>query len=427
MKNVSQAMGRGVLKQRPKLLEEEVDENRRGSFEHVRSELSTRLRERQAEIEHAVLNRIISVSETNKPLNVTTLDPEYLHGLHIAISAGVDFGLEVIERGEERAPPPPPALLAQARLAVRFGVGLDTILRRYSAGFVLLTDYLVEEIERSRVRGVKLQRLLRAQVALDHVLAAISEEYTREANRRPSTSEARRAERVERLLAGELLDTSGLAYEFECTHLAVIACGNGASQALRDLASTFDCRLLSIRRGERTIWAWLGSKQSTETCRLHQHASENWPTDITVAFGEQGEGLTGWRRSHREAKAALFVAMRSSKLFIRYADVAVLATVLQDDLLVTLLRRLYVEPLKEERDGGEVALNTLRAYFGAGRNVSSAAASLGVSRQAVGSRLRVVENRLGRSLDACAVEIEIALSLAELEDPAIEPADFPLR
>jgi PucR C-terminal helix-turn-helix domain/GGDEF-like domain len=400
---------------------------RPASFERSRAELSARLRERRGEIEQAVLTRAFAVTDTSDPVDLESLDPEYLQGLRAAIGVAVDFGLEVIERGEERAPPPPPVLLAQARLAARYGIGLDTVLRRYSAGYVLLTDYLVEEAGRQGLRGAELQRLLRAQAVLDRLLAAVGEEYSREAAERPSSSEERRAERVERLLAGELLDTSDLAYELGCSHLAAIASGEGAREALRELASTFGARLLSVRREDGMLWAWLGSREPLEMCALHRYATERWPAGVRAVIGEQGEGLEGWRLSHRQAKAALPVAQRSPEPFLRYVDVALLAAVLQDELLATSLRKLYLEPLEAERDGGKVAIETLRAYFAAGRNVSSAAAALGVSRQAVGNRLRAVEATVGRPLSSCGPELEAALGLAALRKPSLGPAGFPLR
>jgi hypothetical protein len=387
------------------------------SFERARAELSARLRERQAEIEQAVLTRAYAVSETNSESpDPETLDPTYLQGLRTATAAAVDYALEVVERGEGREPYPPAILLAQARLAARNRVGLDTVLRRYSAGYVLLSDFLVEEAERSGLRGPALQRLLRSQAALDRLLAALSEEYAREERERPTTQEQRRTERIERLLAGEPIDTTELEYDFEAHHLAAIASGPGAGNALRELAASIDCRLLSACRGDETLWAWLGARRAPDPEELKRHAAD-WPEGATLAIGEPSEGLTGWRLSHRQAKAAMSVAQRSPEPVVRYADVALLAAVLGDELLATSLRKLYLEPLEAERDGGEVALETLRAYFAVERNVSSAAAALGVSRQAVAKRLRTVEERLGCSLDSCAAELEAALRLEQLTLP----------
>jgi DNA-binding PucR family transcriptional regulator len=81
---------------------------------------------------------------------------------------------------------------------------------------------------------------------------------------------------------------------------------------------------------------------------------------------------------------------------------------------VRSLRQLYLEPLAGERDGGEVLRETLRAYFEAERNVSSAAAALGVKRHTVTNRLRAAEEKLGRSLNVCAGELDVALHLEDL-------------
>jgi hypothetical protein len=388
------------------------------SFERARAALSARLAARRPEIEQAVLTRVYAVTGPNE-----SQDPEYIEGLRAASSAALDYAFTVIERGEERAPAPPPALLAQARLAARNGIGLDTVLRRYSAGYVLLTDFLVEEVEQSGLRASDLQRLMRSEAALDRLLAAVGEEYTREASKRPSTSEQRHAERIERLLAGEQLDTSGLGYDFEGHHLGAIAKGPGAEEALRGLAATLDRRLLSVRREDGVVWAWLGSRRAFEIEELQRHLSATWPAQCALAIGEPGNGLPAWRLTHHQARAALPIALRSPEPLVRYADVALLAAILKDDLLATSLRRFYLWPLEAERDGGEAARETLRAYFAAGRNVSSAAAMLGVNRNTVASRLRAIEEAIGRPLAAYGPEIEAALRLADLSEPGAPSAE----
>jgi len=384
------------------------------TIEQARAELGGRLEARREEIEAAVMTRVYSVSDT------TDLDPTYAEGLKAAVTAAVDYGFAAIELGEERSPPPPPILLAQARMAARAEVSLDTVLRRYFAGHALLGDYLIEEAEGGRLlRGAALQRLLRTQAILfDRLLEAVSEEHTRETRERPGSSDQRRAERIERLLAGELVDISGLGYELDAQHLGAISSGPGTEEALRDLASALDRRLLMIRRDEEIVWAWFGGRRPMDIRELQQAASATWPAQIVLALGEPSEGIDGWRRTHRQAHAALPIALRGPESFVRYADVALLASMLQDDLLADSLLVLYLEPLEAERDGGEILRETLWAYFAAGRNVSSAAAALGVSRQAVAKRLRTYEERIDRQLDSCSLEIEAALRLSRLSSPA---------
>jgi hypothetical protein len=388
------------------------------SFGRERTALAARLAERQGEIEEAVLTRVFAVSEDGEPLDLSALDPSYLQGLRAAIGAAVAFGLEAIERGEERTSPPPPILLAQARLAARHNVGLGIVLRRYSAGYALLLDFLAEEAERAGLGPEQMRRLLRAQAVLDRLLAAIAQEYEREAPARPSSAEERRTERIERLLAGEPLDTSGIAYDFEACHLAILATGPGAEEALRDALAAIDANLLLVRPDGDTIWAWLGARCPPEPEGLKALLAPAWPKGCALAFGEPTQGLAGWRFSHRQARSALAVALRGQESVVRYTEVALLAGVIQDELLATSLRKLYLEPLEAERDGGDALRETLRAYFEAGRNVSSAAAALRVKRHTVANRLRLAEERIGCPLQRCGAEVEVALGLGRLDLPA---------
>lgn len=385
----------------------------RGGRGQSGSGLSARLEARRPELEEAILNRVHSVADPSE-----APDPAYREGLRAAVAAALDYGLAVVELGEERSPPPPPILLTQARLAARHGIGLDTVLRRYLAGHALLGDCLVAEAERCGIKGKGLRSMLRAQATLfDRLVAAVSEEHARESRQRPSSTERRRAERIDRLLAGEMVDTSGLAYDFEGHHIGAIASGPSPEEALRELAARLDRQLLMIGHGEDKAWAWLGGRRALGT-ELRREIAASWPEATLLALGEPAQGLDGWRLTHRQARAALPIAMRGGEPVVRYADVALLASILRDDLFATSLRKLYLEPLEEERDGGEMARETLRAYFAAGRNVSSAAAALGVARHTVANRLRVIEEKFDGSLGECSAELDAALRLAQLVDSA---------
>lgn len=380
--------------------------------EQARTELSCRLAARRPEIEDVLLTRIYAISDPTE-----TKDPEYAEGLRAALAAALDYGLIAIELGDNPIPPPPPVLLMQARLAARAGVGLDTVVRRYFAGYALLGDFLIGEAERGGLRGAALQRLLRTQATLfDRLLAAVGEEHSREAEGRMETTEERRAEQVDRLLAGELLDPSAFSYDFGGVHVGLVARGPSLSEAVRELSTRLDLRLLLVRRDVNTVWAWMGGRHGVDLDELGRVSAAALPSQIVLAVGEPANYLAGWRLSHRQAKAAFSVAVRSSQAIVRYRDVALLASTLQDDLLATSLRRMYIAPLGGGHDGGMALRETLRAYFAAERNASSAAAALGVTRQAVAKRLRVAEGKLGRPLGVCETELDAALRLDALED-----------
>ena len=222
-------------------------------------------------------------------------------------------------------------------------------------------------------------------------------------------------ELIERLLAGERLDTAELGYELDANHLGLLVSGPGAERALAALARSLDARLLCLPRPEGVLWAWLGQRSPLDPKEAQRLVEELRPRPAAIALGEPGEGAEGWRLTHRQARAALAVALRSPEAVTRYADVALLASVLQDELLATSLRRIYLEPLETERDGGEVLRETLRAYFAAGRNVSSAAIALNINRRTLSSRLGTAETLIGRPLEECASELQMALRLDELD------------
>jgi hypothetical protein len=382
----------------------------RASSSRPLSALIARLNARRPEIEQAALTRLQAV-----PDQAGLASPAYVDGLRTAVSAAIDQAFAAIEHGERQtAPPIPIALLNQARLAARDGKSVDSVLRRYLAGHALLTDFIVAEAKEVGLNGTLLQRILRDLSALfDRLTAAAAEEYAREADDLRRTSEQHRSERIQGLLDGEPLDTSDFAYDFDAHHLGAVATARASVEALRDLAKALDRRLLLVRRGEACVWAWLGGQQGFEQDEVESVASR-WPGGLILALGEPADGLAGWRLTHRQALATLPIAMRGEQRVARYAQAPLLASALQDELLATTLRQLYLVPLEAERDDGAVAKATLRAYFATG-NISSAAAVLGVNRRTVSSRIAAIEERFGRSLGSASAEIETALRLDEIE------------
>jgi hypothetical protein len=377
----------------------------------ARAELADRLRAEREEIEGAIATRVYAIADPRE-----TIDPAYLHGLRAALKAAIDFFLATIEHGEQRSPEIPTTLLAQARMAARNGIPLQTVLRRYLAGYSLLTELMLGLWEDMELLGATaLRELLHGYSSVfDRLLEAVSDEHRREATSLLRSTEQRRADRVRRLLDGELIDAAELGYPLDSCHVGVIGAGHETAQTIRRLAAAFDKRLLSVEGEEGRTWAWLGSPRQIDPegfARLIEHCEEIASPQATIAFGEPGAGPPGWRLTHRQAAAALPMADRLRAGVVRYADVGLLASVVQDPVLTESLRRLYLAPLGEERDGGEAMRQTLEAYFAADRNVTSAAAALGLSRQTVRSRLQAIEKRLGRLLDRCATEVDLALKV----------------
>jgi hypothetical protein len=379
----------------------------------TRAALASSLRNLRAEIEAATLARIHAVSD---PADVE--DPEYAAGLREAVASGFAYGLAALEVTGPYDPasePIPIQLLWQARYAARSGVSLDTVLRRYFASYTLFGDFLIQAAKESNTSTAELQRALRGEAALfNHLVASVSNEYMREVEGSSRTAEERRAAQVRMMLGGELLDAADLDYELDAWHVGAIAAGSGARATMRDLAAALDRRLLTVRADDGTVWAWLGGRRKLASREILGLAEASWPGEGVLAIGEPGQGVEGWRLTHRQARAAVSIARRGMKSPVGYVDVALLAAAMGDEVLASSLRATFLIPLAEDRDGGATVRSTLDAYFASGRNASATAAALGVSRKTVSLRLRSAEEKLGRPLERCAAELEIALSLGSL-------------
>lgn len=382
---------------------------RTASPSRAETDLRAALDARRAELEEAILARVYGVADPSD-----SADPQYLDGLRRAVSAAVDYGFAALEEGSERVAPIPAALLVQARLAARNRISLETVLRRYHGGNTLFTEVLIEEAEHCELAGSELKRLFRMlATSFERLLAAVSEEHRREDG--GENGERRRVALIERLLAGELLGSTELGYELGHNHLGLVVAGPGGAALIRELGGRLDRRMLLAEPDGETAWVWFGGQRPFEADELDLFASMPWPGQVVVGRGEPGLGLAAWRLSHRQAAAALPVAQRVGEGMVRYADVALLAAALRDDLLATSLRDIYLEPLSQGRKRGAAAKDTLRAYFAAAGNASSAAAALGVSRRTVASRLAAISERLGRPVEAASAELETVLRLEELE------------
>ncbi len=375
--------------------------------------LAARFRARFPEVEASLATLVDPIPESR------AADPAYLaylDSLPATRVAVLDHVVEAIELGERRNPEVPAAVLTSPRLAARAGVPLDAVLRRYSAANAFLVDILVEEAERAGVPTTALRRLLHLHsTVFDRLLQSASGEHAREASTRPATTAEWRHRYVEELLAGrQPSGETGLEYDFDGHHLGLMVKAEEAFAVMRELATTLDRRLLADAHQEEPVLAcWLGGRARLGSEEAVRALRSNSPDSVVAAVGEPAEGIAGWRLSHRQAKAALPIAERRGTGILRYSDVAVLASILRDDLGTTSLRQIYLQPLEGTRDGGRAARETLRAYFASERNVSSTAAALGVDRRTVANRLRGIEELLGRRIGDCAVDLATALRLVD--------------
>ena len=322
----------------------------------------------------------------------------------------------MIAVGDERVGPMPLPLLTQARLAARHLIPLDLTIRRYMAANKTLGQFVLAEAAAMSDSPPELlgSALTAQELVFEQLMAAASEEYRREAGP-PLSPEGRLLARICRLLAGEPVDPSPLRYDLGGHHVGLVAGSPDVRPLLKELSTACNGVLLAVKAFEERTWAWLGAREAFDVDLVVAWAGKRWPADVPLGIGECGEGLAGWRRSHRQAREAAGLPRTGGCHLVRYRDFAQVIGAAADPLLRASLREIYLAPLgpPSERAGKHLR-RILRAYFAADRNSSSACKALNVTRQTVGSHLGIAQERIGQPLAKCGDALATALVLEEL-------------
>jgi hypothetical protein len=386
----------------------EARKNRLSAAQQHRVELAKRVRARLAEVEKAIFLGVRGLADPE-----SSSHPAYLAGLERAVAATVDYAIQAIEFGTDLPAPMPAEASEQARRAAREGIRLETVLRRYAAGSKLLQEFIV--IEADGLPSSFLAEIIGEQgVMVDRFMDFVSVAYDKELEWIRRTAAEQRAERIRRLVEGAgVVPPEDLDYDFDGWHVAMILKGRGAESVARTLSDRMACRSLIAPVEREVISAWFGSSGNGGTREVERVFADVASQDISAALGEPRAGLDGWRLTYREAQAALQVLLRRPGRLVRCRDVILEGAVLWDRQLATSLVQTFLAPL-DDRGTGDVLRRTLAAYFEANRNVTSAAAALGLARPTVERHLRRVEEQLGQNLDDCSAQVQVALTIEDL-------------
>jgi hypothetical protein len=346
----------------------------------------------------------------------SAVDSSYSSQVPATVRAAYDHFTGALRGSAGRVDQMPAALLSQARLAATLDLSLDMLLRRCVAVNSLLTLYLLQESEIFALSSDHRIAIAHTQATIfDQIIDAVSHEYTRELSG-AGTFARRHLDVVKSLLAGDLIDPLELPYELARHHLGLIVRGEAAGKAIVALAKELDASLLLVQPGDSTRWAWLGTRHLPNRAGVSAAVRRVMPAQTPIAVGHCEVGISGWRATHLQAKAAFSICLRKGSISY-YEDVALEAAAIQDHVLSAFLRNRYLDPICRGRSDDTTLLDTLKAYFAADRNGVSTSSALGVSRQTVTNRMRSVEERIGRTLGSCAADLETALRLHDLERP----------
>lgn len=383
--------------------------NQRESAGYRRA-LAEQLRGKSAELEDYVFERIRALEESSEPRRRRSFE-----GLRRLIGALIAYACEAIEVGEERCPPPPAAVIEHARSAAWSPMPTRILQQRYLNAYTAFKRCLQCEAGHPKGHtGAALFGVLEStDIVFERLTETVGEEHERALQKKGRSSEARRLERVEALLAGEVLEAPELDYDFEATHVGIVGIGSEAGEHIKQVARSLGGRLLLVQAGPQKAWAWIGARRDISASEVEERLRADCPASARISLGEAASGLAGWDRTHREATEALAVARRQNQTVVRYGQVHIFAAVLGNGLWKKHIEEGYLFPLSNGNSRGVDHLATLRAYFAANRNGKAAASALGVSPQTVSNRLLRVEERIGRPVTSCGMELEAALLLAD--------------
>jgi hypothetical protein len=377
--------------------------------------LGVRLRAREQDICATIWVRI----REGIPDPVRDRDPNRVAVLRSTIATVVDFGLSLIERAQTQLDDLPTGAWESVRVGARSGGALSIPLRGYLTGHLVMWEFIVEEAEalsigdRARVALLKRASLIESTY-YQRLIDVASDEYMSELERVTRGREQRRPQLIRELLEGSEVSELELGYRLAGHHVGMIVSAPEPEGLAHQIASMLDCQLLTLSRSERTLWLWLGGMRPLDGRGIAAVVDGLTDADLRVAIGEGAHGARGFRLTHRQACAAHAVAQRTSARVTRYADVALLALALHDEALGATLPAVYLAPLDADPGRAEILRETIRAYFAAGHNATSAAAALGVHERTVSARIRAAEALLGYPLNVHRAELETALRIEQL-------------
>lgn len=307
-------------------------------------------------------------------------------------------------------------VLAEVRAAAALGIPLSDFLRVCRIGHRVLLDDAIAAAHAAIADRELLVAVARATsdwlfAWFDWLTVRETEAYERERDLLVRDHARRRGQLVRALLDGEAVDAGALGHPLAQEHLAVIAWGEHAERSLCELRdASGGLTLLDVAGTGATAWGWLSGacigERELRAVRAFAPPERTW-----LAVGEPGDGIEGFRASHRQAQRTHRIARAAPAPVTLHADVALLALTLQDPAQAREFVARELGPLAGGDERVAVLRDTLAAYFAAGQNAASAAAALGVHNRTVLYRLRSIEERLGHPIAARREELAVALRL----------------
>jgi DNA-binding PucR family transcriptional regulator len=242
---------------------------------------------------------------------------------------------------------------------------------------------------------------------------------------------ALRADAVRRVLRGEPLAVEevmqALDYPVDRCLLAAILWDEGApavaEAAMSRLEAVADAmalalgatRALLVPAGGSSLWAWFAGERPPSIDVLAHAAALHLQDGQGAALGLPGDGLDGFRSSHRQARRARRLAelAQAPAGLIRFDEVETLCMIGEDAELMADFMRRKLGGLAAADPATRRVRESVLAWLREGGNAPRAAARLHTHKNTVLYRLQRAEEILGHPPEDDRLGLELALTLAE--------------
>ncbi|PXY19354.1 PucR family transcriptional regulator [Prauserella muralis] len=355
--------------------------------------------------------------------------------LSASVYQNIDTALRIFQHGIDpsRVEAPAAALEYARRLAQR-GTAVVDLIRAYYLGQMAVLDQALGEGARqisdpALLGSAMRQALTTAFTFIDRVTQQVVTAYEEERTRWMLNRSAVRAARVRTLLEEDVADLDAaeavLGYRLRGHHVGMIAWYSedahpqDALAGLESLANRLgarhggETRPLFVPHDELCAWVWLPVEKPALPEDLDTALAET-DSDVRLALGEPGQGLDGFRRTHRQAQRVHALALAAGAHCDRaltFREVGAMALMTSDLAAARNWVADTLGPLAADDEQHERLRDTLRVFLATGGSYTAAASRLTMHKNSVQYRIRKAEELLGRPVSENRLDTELALRL----------------
>jgi DNA-binding PucR family transcriptional regulator len=271
----------------------------------------------------------------------------------------------------------------------------------------------------------------------DFLLERLSAEYQRERERFVRSADALRREMIHAILANEPVDldraASLLGHDLRRHHLGLVLWATASrdepavtprlERAAASAAEWFGARKpLLLPEGTATMWAWLALDSDPTADLWSSYVATPNRDRVSIAIGDPGQGIDGFRQTHGDAVDAARVARLGGRRLgsiIEYRSVELPAVFSTDVARARRFVREHLGALASEGDEMSRLRATLLPYLEENGSRIATARRLGVHPNTVANRIRTCSELLDRDLSRDQVRLQVALGLAATLRPVV--------